>query len=155
MSDGVAELATEMARFGGGSSDTSAKGHTFASRGSWIPRELVRCPLIYLNRFPQLRTRSIDVRNRMCAGGLCRITRITKRETGMPKDPIKRTAEAYGRIARSPGGIRIVVETYLRLARSASDAQQRKRLLKVAAFYAELAELHEGGQPERRIRWSH
>ena len=152
MLDGVAELVTEMARFGGRSSDTSAKGHTFASRGSWIPRELALCPLIYLNRFPQLRTRLIDVRNRMCAGGLCS---MTKRETGMPKDPIKRTAEAYGRIARSPGGMRIVVETYLRLAKSASDAQQRKRLLKVAAFYAELAELHEGGQHERRIRWSH
>ena len=69
----------------------------------------------------------------------------------MPKDPIKRTAEAYERIARSPGGMRIVVETYLRLAKSTSDAQQRRRLLEVAAFYDELAEAPRG----RSTRSSH
>ena len=62
----------------------------------------------------------------------------------MPKDPIKRMAEAYERIARSPGGMRIVVETYLRLAKNTSDAQERRRLLEVAAFYAELAETPRG-----------
>jgi hypothetical protein len=72
------------------------------------------------------------------------LCRITKRETAMPTDPIKRTAEAYERIARSPGGMRIVVETYLRLAKRTSDAQQRRRLLDVAAFYAELAETLRG-----------
>lgn len=125
----------------------TAATHRLLSFGGG-PRELAPCRLIYLNGFPQLSIGSIDVRNRTCARGLCR---ITKRETAMPKDPIKRTAEAYERIARSPGGMRIVVETYLRLAKSTSDAQQRRRLLEVAAFYAELAEAPRG----RSTRWSH
>ena len=120
--------------------------------GGGSPLELALCALIYLNGFLHLKRRSIDVRNRTSARGLCV---ITKRETAMPKempkDPIKRTAEAYERIARSPGGMRIVVETYLRLAKSTSDAQQRRRLLEVAAFYDELAEAPRG----RSTRSSH
>src|SRR5438067_7858415 len=103
----------------------------------WQSIALARCGLTCIHGFPQLSAGSIDVRNRASTNGL---SEITKRETAMPKDPIKWTAEAYERVARLPGGMRIVVGTYLRLAKSTSDTQQRRRLLEVAAFYAELAE---------------
>jgi len=109
---------------------------------------LARCALTCIHGFLQLSAGSIDVRNCTSARGVCG---ITKRETAMPKDSIKRTAEAYEGVARLPGGMRIVVETYLRLAKSTSDTQQRRRLLEVAAFYAELAEAPRG----RSTRSSH